>query len=111
MFPENSRVDEPEHSLQLEQAKLENFELILDDTDWINSEILELLVILFILKLYVRITIFTRKLNKTCHNYLDILLPCLGNHSEEAMFGSNQIQEQHKTSKGRSYAQKHLIKP
>ena len=31
--------------------------------------------------------------------YFVILLPCLDNHSEEAMFGSNQIQEQNETMK------------
>ena len=42
---------------------------------------------------------FMRKLLRTSWTYLEILVPYLNNHSEETIFGSNKINEQHETMK------------
>ena len=76
MLSENSRVDEPEPSLQSEKAELARQ-----------------------LEQCQQRKYLPRNGTRPRHIYLEILLPCLDNHSEEAMFGSNQIQEQHETMK------------
>ena len=40
-----------------------------------------------------------RKLPRTSQTYAEILVPYLNNSSEETIFGSNKIKEQHKTMK------------
>ena len=40
-----------------------------------------------------------KKLPKTSWTYLEILVPYLNNSSEETIFGSNKIKEQHETMK------------
>ena len=42
--------------------------------------------------------IFTRKLTKN-QSYLEVLVPYVNNPSEEAIFGSNKIKEEHETMK------------
>ena len=41
---------------------------------------------------------FMRKLTKN-QSYLEVLVPYLNNPSEEAIFGSNKIKEEHETMK------------
>ena len=42
---------------------------------------------------------FMSKLPRTSLTYLEILVPYLNNPSEETIFGSNKIKEQHETMK------------
>ena len=42
---------------------------------------------------------FMRKLPRTTGHRLEIMVPYLNNSSEETIFGSNKIKEQHETMK------------
>ena len=71
-FSETTRVDQPEPSVQSEQAGLEQQRKCLEETT---------------------------KNQLASETYLEILVPYLNNSSEETIFGSNKIKEQHETIK------------